>query len=354
MNTPADPLLRVRNLVKHFLTRDGVFGKKRTVHAVDGVSFDILPGETLGLVGESGCGKSTLARCVVRLLEPTDGTLTFAGRDITHLGASAMRPLRRRFQMVFQDSTGSLNPLRTVGAIIEDGLQIHKIGNPASRRGRVGELLAQVGLRSDLYGRLPSELSGGQRQRVGIARALALGPSLIVADEPVSALDVSVKAEIINLFRDVQDARKITYLFISHDLAVIRQVSDRVGVMYLGKLVEIAPAGSFFTRPAHRYSEALLSAVPHARVNEGSKRRRVVIEGDVPSPISPPSGCRFHPRCPYASEICRTIEPALVPLGPGHLAACHHPASTPLTVHASPRSPDPAGRNGTAPSLLSP
>ena len=327
MNGPAEPLVTVRGLKKYFPVRQRGGGRGRRVHAVDDVSFDIRPGETLGLVGESGCGKSTLARCVVRLLEPTAGELRFAGQDITHLTMRALRPLRRQVQMVFQDPMASLNPLKPVGRIVEGGLEIHGIGAAAARRRRVGELFAKVGLPPEHYGRLPRELSGGQRQRIGIARALALGPRLIVADEPVSALDVSVQAEILNLLKDLQDEFRITYLFISHDLGVIRQVCDRIGVMYLGKLVEVAPAEDFYIRPLHRYSQALLSAIPVPDPDAAAARRRVMLEGDVPSPIEPPSGCRFHPRCRHATDLCRRQEPPLVAHGADHLAACHHPAT---------------------------
>jgi oligopeptide transport system ATP-binding protein len=318
-------LVSVRNLSKHFPLRQGFLTRAATrIHAVDDVSFDIRDGETLGLVGESGCGKSTLARCVVRLLEPSAGTLCFAGEDITHLGPRARQALRRQMQLVFQDPIGSLNPRKSAGRIIEDGLRIHRIGAASDRRQRVDDLLARVGLSSEHAGRLPRDLSGGQRQRIGIARALALGPRLIVADEPVSALDVSVQAGILNLFKDLQDDFRITYLFISHDLGVIRQVSDRVGVMYLGKLVELAPAEAFFTNPLHPYSRALLASVPLADPDKARARRKV-IDGDLPSPFAPPEGCRFHPRCAYASDICRRKAPSLRSLAPDHLAACHHP-----------------------------
>jgi oligopeptide transport system ATP-binding protein len=326
MKDQDGPLVAVRHLKKYFPLHRGIGGHERMIHAVDDISFDIRRGETLGLVGESGCGKSTLARCIVRLLEPTDGTLTFAGTDITHLGMRALRPLRRQMQMIFQDPTASLNPLKQVGQIVEEGLRIHRLGGAQERRRSVNGLLAKVGLALEQSGRLPCELSGGQRQRIGIARALALGPRLIVADEPVSALDVSVQAEILNLFKDLQRDHEITYLFISHDLGVIRQMSDRVGVMYLGKLVEIAPAEAFYARPIHRYSEALLSAIPVPDPARREQRRRIVLEGDVPSPIEPPTGCRFHTRCMHATDLCRREEPTLTSFGRDHLAACHHPA----------------------------
>ena len=323
MSGSSDVLVDVRNLQKYFPMRRG-FRRAGWLRAVDDVSFSIRNGETLGLVGESGCGKSTLARCVVRLLEPTSGTLTFAGLQLTHLDMRRLRPLRRQMQLVFQDPTASLNPRKAVGKIIEDGLSIHGIGTRAERRQRVFDMLRRVGLSPEHATRLPRDLSGGQRQRIGIARALVLGPKLIVADEPVSALDVSVQAGILNLFNDLQKEFGMTYLFISHDLGVIRQVSDRVGVMYLGKLVELAPAPSFYSRPMHPYSIALLTSIPSLSPDKPRDRPKL-IEGELPSPISPPSGCRFHPRCPHASEQCRSQEPALRELLPDHLVACHHP-----------------------------
>jgi oligopeptide/dipeptide ABC transporter ATP-binding protein len=325
MSTEA--LVGVRDLTKHFPIRQG-FRTTGHVRAVDGVSFEIRDGETLGLVGESGSGKSTLARCIVRLLEPSEGALRFAGEDITHRRLRALRPLRRQMQMVFQDPFGSLNPRKPVGRIIEEGLRVHRIGSSAEQRQRVSDLLTRVGLSAEHAARLPRDLSGGQRQRIGIARALALAPRLIVADEPVSALDVSVQAGILNLFKDLQEEFRITYLFISHDLGVIRQVSDRVGVMYLGKLVELAPAEAFYARPMHPYSEALLSAIPLADPARARARKRL-IEGETPSPIAPPAGCRFHTRCAVASAICRTQEPPLRPLTPEHFVACHYPRNVP-------------------------
>jgi oligopeptide/dipeptide ABC transporter ATP-binding protein len=331
-----DVLVDVRSLQKHFPFRRG-FRRAGWLHAVDDVSFSIRNGETLGLVGESGCGKSTLARCVVRLLEPTSGALTFAGLEITHLDMRRLRPLRRQMQLVFQDPTASLNPRKAVGKIIEDGLSIHGIGTRADRRRRVFGMLRRVGLSPEHATRLPRDLSGGQRQRIGIARALVLGPKLIVADEPVSGLDVSVQAGILNLFNDLQKEFGMTYLFISHDLAVIRQVSDRVGVMYLGKLVELAPAPSFYSCPKHPYSIALLASIPSASPDKPRDRPKL-IEGERPSPIAPPSGCRFHPRCAHASEQCRSQEPPLRELSPDHLVACHHPrniAAAPLLASAT-------------------
>ncbi|MEQ9689056.1 MAG: ATP-binding cassette domain-containing protein [Bauldia litoralis] len=323
MSAPA-PLVALDRLVKHFPVRMGLGFSRAQVHAVDDVSFTIARGETLGLVGESGCGKSTLARCIVRLMEPTGGALRFDGADIAHLGTRALRPFRRRMQMIFQDPMASLNPRKTVGEIVGDGLAIHGIGTPAERRRKVDDLIARVGLSPDMAGRLAGALSGGQRQRIGIARALAFGPEFIVADEPVSALDVSVQADILNLLKDLQVEFGITYLFISHDLGVIRQVSDRVGVMYLGRLVELAPAEAFYARPLHRYSQALLEAIAVPDPDRAT-RRRAPLTGDVPSPIAPPPGCRFHPRCRYATDICRSEEPPLRDAGQNRLVACHHP-----------------------------
>jgi oligopeptide/dipeptide ABC transporter ATP-binding protein len=314
------PLVALQRVAKHYPGAGG-----RTVFALDGVSLEIRRGETLGLVGESGCGKSTLARCVVRLLEPSDGRLVFDGQDITHLAMASLRPLRRRMQMIFQDSMTSLNPLKPAGRIVADALSIQRIGTAGEQRRRVAGLFAKVGLLPEQMHLLPRELSGGQRQRIGIARALALRPQLIVADEPVSALDVSVQADILNLLADLRAEYGITYLFISHDLGVIRQISHRVGVMYLGRLVEIAPAETFFRHPRHRYSQALLSAMPDPVSGSRGARRGVAVEDDVPSPIAPPAGCRFHPRCRYADETCRRQEPELARYGPEHFVACHHP-----------------------------
>lgn len=320
-------LLSVAHLSKHFAAKTGLFGRRgRTVHAVDDVSFTLMAGETLGLVGESGCGKSTLARCVVRLAEPSGGQVMFDGIDITHTPMRVLRPMRRAMQLVFQDPIASLNPRKKVRDILGGALQIHHIGrNRAERDARSRELLRLVGLPEAYLDRLPSELSGGQRQRIGIARALALGPRLIVADEPVSALDVSVQAEILNLLKDLQADLNLTMLFISHDLGVIRHVSDRVGVMYLGKLVELAPADAFYEQPFHPYAEALLSAIPLPDPNARASRRDVVLEGDIPNPLAPPPGCRFHTRCPYAQQVCAQSEPALTDFGAGRKAACHLP-----------------------------
>jgi peptide/nickel transport system ATP-binding protein len=322
----AEPLLETIHLKKYFPIKAGMLQHEvGRVHAVDDVSVQVFEGETLGLVGESGCGKSTFGRSVVRLLEPTDGDIMFEGRSIAHLGTRKMRPLRRELQMVFQDPYASLNPRKRVGSIIGDPLRIHRIGDGSSRRKRVQELLEVVGLSPEHYNRFPHEFSGGQRQRIGVARALALRPKLVVADEPVSALDVSIQSQMLNLLEDLQNDFKLTYIFIAHDLGVVRHVSDRIAVMYLGKLVELSPAEELYERPIMPYTEALLSAVPIPDPDLSEQRERIVLQGDVPSPIDPPSGCRFHPRCRYATEICSQVEPPLTDYGNGHLAACHHP-----------------------------
>ena len=328
-----EPLLDVRAVTKHFPVKGGGVIRREVaqVQAVDAVSFVVRPGETLGLVGESGCGKSTLGRCIVRLHELTGGQIIFEGRDISTLNRRALRPLRRQMQMVFQDPYASLNPRKRVGQLIADPLIIHGEGRADAKR-RVQGLMEVVGLAPEHYNRYPHEFSGGQRQRIGVARALALNPRLIVADEPVSALDVSIQAQVVNLLDDLQDEFSLTYVFIAHDLGVIRHVSDRIAVMYLGKIVELSPAQELYTRPIHPYTEALLSAVPIP--DPDAQRERIVLEGDVPSPISPPTGCRFHPRCRYATEICSVEEPPLVPHGGGHLAACHHPLNVGLHAPA--------------------
>jgi oligopeptide transport system ATP-binding protein len=322
-------LISSRDLVKHFpLTRGVLFSREiGQVHAVDGVSLDVAEGETVGLVGETGSGKSTVARLIARLLEPTSGQVLYQNEDITRWSRRRLRPLRREVQMIFQDPYSSLNPRRSVGAIIGEPLRLHGIGTKSDRRHRVDEVMRRVGLNPEHYNRYPHEFSGGQRQRIGIARALATTPKLIVADEPVSALDVSIQAQILNLLEDLQTDFGLTYLFIAHDLSVVRHVSDRVAVMYLGKIVELSPADELYVRPIHPYTEALLSAVPKPAANGG--RERIVLRGDVPSAVAPPPACRFHTRCLYATEICRTVEPPLVDYGGGHLAACHHPRNTP-------------------------
>jgi peptide/nickel transport system ATP-binding protein len=333
------PLVEVRDLVKYFPIGRGVVLRRRlgVVHAVDGISFSIAHGETLGLVGETGSGKSTVARLVTRLLEPTDGTVLYDGRDITHASRRELRPLRRELQMIFQDPYSSLNPRRPVGAIVGEPLRVLKIGTPAERRARVQQLMRRVGLNPEHYNRYPHEFSGGQRQRIGIARALVTTPKLIVADEPVSALDVSIQAQILNLLEDLQEEFKLTYLFIAHDLSVVKHVSDRVGVMYLGKIVETAEGDTLYRTPKHPYTGALLSAVPIADPDKAKLKRRIILEGDVPSPIDPPSGCRFHPRCPRAQipEPCATVQPELTPMHPGQMAACHFPLEDSAIVDAS-------------------
>jgi len=324
----TDPLLVVQNLKKYFPVTKGILLKKEigSVKAVDDVSFSVARGETLGIVGESGCGKSTLARCVMRLLDPTAGTIVFDGRDITRLSRSQMRPIRRELMMVFQDPYASLNGRKRVGFIIAEPLEVHGIGTEAERKRRVQELLEVVGLNPEHYNRFPHEFSGGQRQRIGIARALAVNPKMIVCDEPVSALDVSVQAQILNLLKDLQSEFGLTYVFIAHDLNVVRHISDRVMVMYLGKIAEIADDTTLYSEPRHPYTGALLSAVPIPDPTLGRKRQQIVLEGDVPSPINPPAACRFHPRCPRFREgVCDVDEPQLRPFGHGHEAACHFP-----------------------------
>jgi oligopeptide transport system ATP-binding protein len=311
-----EQLVSVRGLVKHF----PVEGSDDVVRAVDGVSFEIFAGETLGLVGESGCGKSTAGRCLLRLIEPTAGEISFAGRDVVRMGRGELRDLRREMQIVFQDPYASLNPRMKVGDIIAEPLVIHKIGGKQERRERVASLLRKVGLDPDYMNRYPHEFSGGQRQRIGVARALALNPKLIVADEPVSALDVSVQAQVVNLFQDLQQELGLTYLFISHGLAVVEHISTRVAVMYLGRIVEVASAVDLYRQALHPYTQALLSAIPVP--DPKHKRERIVLQGDVPTPINPPSGCRFRTRCPIAIEECASIDPELREVAPGHTVAC--------------------------------
>jgi oligopeptide/dipeptide ABC transporter ATP-binding protein len=317
------PLLEVQNLKVHFPVQHGLFSRVRAhVRAVDGVSFSVAAGETLGLVGESGCGKTTLGRALIRLIEPTGGTVLFGGEDITKLRGAELRARRRKFQMIFQDPYGSLDPRLTVEEIVGEALDIHKLAtSPDKRRARIAELLKAVGLEPAHARRYPHEFSGGQRQRIGIARALAVEPQLIVCDEPVSALDVSVQAQIINLLQDLQREQGLAYLFIAHDLAVVEHISRRVMVMYLGKVVELAEACAVIRAPKHPYTQALISAVPVP--DPAFKRARIVLPGEVPSPIHPPPGCPFHPRCPIAEARCRTELPALREVEPGHWAACH-------------------------------
>ncbi|SMC05521.1 oligopeptide transport system ATP-binding protein [Sulfobacillus thermosulfidooxidans DSM 9293] len=318
-----DILMEVRDLTKYFPITGGLFSRVvGQVKAVDGVSFDLRRGETLGLVGESGCGKTTTGRAVLRLIEPTSGTIKFEGRDITRLGKKEMRALRKEMQIIFQDPFGSLNPRMSVGEIIEEPLVIHHMGNRKEREERVRKLLEVVGLASYHTRRYPHEFSGGQRQRIGIARALALNPKLIVADEPVSALDVSIQSQILNLLEDLQKEFGLTYLFIAHGLNVIRHISDRVGVMYLGAMVEIASSEEIYHKPLHPYTEALFSAIPIP--NPDIKRERIILQGDVPSPVNPPSGCRFHTRCPIAQEKCKVDRPILKESAPDHWVACHY------------------------------
>lgn len=316
IQTKAEHLVRVKDLVKHF----PVENSSDVVQAVDGVSFDIITGETLGLVGESGCGKSTVGRCLLRLQEPTSGEVWFEGKNIIGLANSEMQARRREMQIIFQDPYASLNPRLSVCSIISEPLKIHKIGDKKSQNERVADLLQKVGLDPKYADRYPHEFSGGQRQRIGIARALALNPKLIICDEPVSALDVSVQAQVVNLLQDLQDEFGLTYLFISHGLAVVEHISDRVAVMYLGKIVEICDAAELYEMPLHPYTKALLSAIPIP--DPKHKRERIVLGGDVPTPINPPSGCRFRTRCPIAIDKCSTIDPPLQEIAPAHFAAC--------------------------------
>ena len=324
----AEGLLVVENLQKHFPVTRGIIFQKQvaSVKAVDGVSFTVKQGETLGVVGESGCGKSTMARCIMRLLDPTGGRIVFDGRDITTLGRAELRPIRREMMMIFQDPYASLNARKRVGFIIGEALQVHKLGTDAEIKRRVQELLEVVGLNPEHYNRFPHEFSGGQRQRIGVARALAVNPKLIVCDEPVSALDVSVQAQILNLLKDLQHEFGLTYVFIAHDLNVVRHISDRVMVMYLGKVAEIAEGHALYREPKHPYTGALLSAVPIPNPELGRQRQAIVLEGDVPNPINPPSACRFHPRCPrFVEGRCDVEEPLLRSFGADHEAACHFP-----------------------------
>jgi peptide/nickel transport system ATP-binding protein len=323
----GDPLLEVRHLVKHFPIKEGLLIDREVaaVHAVDDVSLTLHEGETLGLVGESGSGKSTFCRSVLQLIQPTSGSVKFQGRELVGLPRKELTPLRREMQMIFQDPYASLNPRKRVGQIVGDPLRLHGLASGTELRREVQELLERVGLSPEHYNRYPHEFSGGQRQRIGIARALALRPKLIIADEPVSALDVSIQAQIINLLDDLQDEFNLSYIFVAHDLGVVRHVSDRIAVMYLGKLFERSPGRVLYERPVHPYSVALLSAVPIPDPKANQERHPLVLEGDIPSPVDPPSGCRFHTRCPWATEICSQEEPPLADYGSGQAAACHHP-----------------------------
>ena len=320
---PAEtPVLEVTGLKKHFPVKKGLLSRGSSkVYAVDGVSFHIDRGETLGLVGESGCGKSTVGRTVLRLLDPTEGSIKLAGRDVTHLSKAEMRSVRREMQIIFQDPYSSLNPRMSAGDIVSEMLYVHGIGDRAERKRQVAELFERVGLRRAQMESFPHEFSGGQRQRIGIARALALNPKVIIGDEPVSALDVSIQAQVINLLMDLQRDFQLSYLFIAHDLAVVEHISHRIAVMYLGRFVEYTDKKTLFTNPQHPYTEALLAAVPVP--NPSLKRKKLVLEGDVPSPINPPSGCHFHTRCPYAEARCMVETPVLRELAPGHHVACH-------------------------------
>jgi peptide/nickel transport system ATP-binding protein len=323
----AEVLLKVEGLKKHFPIKKGILQRQvGAVKAVDGIDFEVRKGETLGVVGESGCGKSTMGRVITRLQDPTGGSIHFEGQDITRLGAGKMRPLRRDIQMIFQDPYGSLNPRHTIGSIVSAPFRLQGVEPEGGVKKEVQRLLELVGLSPEHYNRYPHEFSGGQRQRIGIARALALKPKLVVADEPVSALDVSIQAQVVNLMDDLQQELGLTYVIIAHDLSVVRHVSDRIAVMYLGKIVELSDRTSLYEAPMHPYTKALMSAVPVPDPKRrGAKSERILLRGDVPSPIAPPSGCRFHTRCWKATEICRTTEPQLTELKPGRRVACHHP-----------------------------
>jgi oligopeptide/dipeptide ABC transporter ATP-binding protein len=340
-NGQSPLLLQAEHVQLHFPVKQGVLIDRTigVVHAVDDVSVSLVEGQTLGIVGESGCGKSTLARCMVRLLEPTAGTLRFGGDDITHLSRRRLRPFRREVQLVFQDPVASLNPRKRVGQIVDSPLRLQGVGR-AERRSRVRELLDLVGLNPEHVNRFPHEFSGGQRQRIGVARALAVNPRLVVLDEPVSALDVSIQAQVINLLHDLQEEFRLSYVFIAHDLSVVQHVSDQIAVMYLGKLMELSPAAELYHKPIHPYTQALLSAIPIPDPEENRARERQVVRGEPPNPINPPSGCRFHTRCPRATDICRQVEPPLVEYPGGHLAACHHPLNvSEAEIAAATRSP---------------
>jgi oligopeptide/dipeptide ABC transporter ATP-binding protein len=343
----GERLVEVRNLVKHFPLTQGIVIQRQVgaVHAVDDVSFDILEGETLGIVGETGCGKSTTARLIVRLLDPTSGSITYQGQDIAALKRSEMRPLRREIQMIFQDPYSSLNPRKTVGSIIAEPFIIHgELEDRAERKRAVQELMEQVGLNPEHYNRYPHEFSGGQRQRIGVARAIALRPKLIIADEPVSALDVSIQAQILNLLSELQRDLGLTIVFIAHDLSVVRHMCDRIAVMYLGKVVELAEADQLYDHPRHPYTGALLAAVPVPDPRLARERGRAVLGGDVPSPTNPPAACRFHTRCPkFVDGHCNVEEPILDPKEGGNLAACHYPLTDAEILERVPTAAEPGG-----------
>ncbi len=332
--TKQDVILSVRNLKMHFPITRGILIQRQvgSIKAVDGINFDLMRGETLGLVGESGCGKSTTGRAILQLYDPTDGQVIFEGKDLTEMKGGDLRRMRRRMQMIFQDPYASLNPRMTVGSIIGEPLEVHNIGsNRKERQERVQELLKTVGLNPYFVNRYPHEFSGGQRQRIGVARALAVNPSFIVCDEPISALDVSIQAQVINLLEDLQGELGLTYLFIAHDLSVVRHISDRIAVMYLGKIVELADRDALYADPMHPYTQALLSAVPIPDPEIEKKRQRIILEGDVPSPANPPKGCNFNTRCPRVMDICRQYEPAFTDVGSGHYVACFlHEAVKPV------------------------
>lgn len=323
-NKNAETLLEVKNLKKYFDASSGLFGKnKKYVQAVDDVSFELKKGETLGLVGESGCGKSTTGRTIIKLYEPTSGQIIFKGQDISKLKKSEMLPFRKNMQMIFQDPYASLNTRMTVGDIIAEPLEIHGMATKAEMKDKVQQLLNDVGLNPDHAARYPHEFSGGQRQRIGIARALAVEPDFIICDEPISALDVSIQAQVVNMLEDLQKNRGLTYLFIAHDLSMVKYISDRIGVMYLGKMVEMTFSDELYKNPLHPYTQALLSAIPIPDPDIAKQSHRILLTGDVPSPIDPPSGCRFRTRCPKAMDICKEAEPQMKELAPGHFCACH-------------------------------